>query len=89
MVLGHHQASLMGLTLTILLGLYFIAVQGTEYILSAFCLRDGAFGSSFFMATSAHGIHVLVGTILLIASLLRLFSHHFVSTHHFGFEARA
>jgi cytochrome c oxidase subunit 3 len=41
------------------------------------------------MATGFHGFHVLIGTIFIIVSLIRLNLNQFTTAHHFGFEAAA
>nr|YP_010470882.1 cytochrome c oxidase subunit III [Cteniopinus ruber]UVF38383.1 cytochrome c oxidase subunit 3 [Cteniopinus ruber] len=78
-----------GLTLTVLLGMYFTALQAFEYIESSFTISDAAYGSSFFVATGFHGIHVIIGTTFLGVCLIRHMKNHFSQTHHFGFEAAA
>jgi cytochrome c oxidase subunit III len=47
------------------------------------------YGSTFFMATGFHGMHVIIGTIFLIVCLVRAMKGHFTPTRHFGFEAAA
>jgi len=61
--------------------------QGWEYFVSSFTISDSAFGSSFYLATGFHGLHVLVGSVLLFVSLLRLHIGHFTSSRHLGLEA--
>ena len=51
--------------------------------------RDSAYGSTFFVATGFHGLHVIIGTTFLTTCLLRHITLHFSSNHHFGFEAAA
>ncbi|KYN00137.1 Cytochrome c oxidase subunit 3, partial [Cyphomyrmex costatus] len=75
------------LILTISLGIYFSFLQLIEYQDSPFTLRDSIFGSTFFIATGFHGIHVIIGSIFLSISLIRLQNSHFSPNHHFGFEA--
>nr|YP_010363504.1 cytochrome c oxidase subunit III [Atkinsoniella thaloidea]UNZ12605.1 cytochrome c oxidase subunit III [Atkinsoniella thaloidea] len=75
--------------LTIYLGIYFSILQLYEYIESPFCISDSIYGSTFFMSTGFHGIHVMIGTIFIIVSLLRMLNLHFSSDHHVGFEASA
>nr|ALO70542.1 cytochrome c oxidase subunit 3 [Euaesthetus ruficapillus] len=77
------------LILTILLGIYFSILQGYEYIEAPFTISDSIYGSSFFMATGFHGIHVMIGTSFLLICLIRHIYNHFSMTHHFGFEAAA
>lgn len=78
-----------GLLLTVILGLYFSILQGYEYFESSFSISDSAYGSSFFVATGFHGIHVIIGTTFLLVCLLRHLNNHFSQIHHFGFEAAA
>nr|YP_010363517.1 cytochrome c oxidase subunit III [Atkinsoniella tiani]YP_010363543.1 cytochrome c oxidase subunit III [Atkinsoniella warpa]UNZ12618.1 cytochrome c oxidase subunit III [Atkinsoniella tiani]UNZ12644.1 cytochrome c oxidase subunit III [Atkinsoniella warpa] len=75
--------------LTIYLGVYFSILQLYEYIESPFCISDSIYGSTFFMSTGFHGIHVMIGTIFIMVSLLRMMNLHFSSNHHVGFEASA
>nr|ARH54577.1 cytochrome c oxidase subunit 3 [Platystomos albinus] len=77
------------LLITIILGVYFSILQGYEYIEAPFCIADSVYGSSFFMATGFHGLHVIIGTIFLLVSFIRLLLNHFSCIHHFGFEAAA
>nr|UBU97886.1 cytochrome c oxidase subunit 3 [Myrmecophilus kubotai] len=77
------------LMLTVMLGTYFTILQAYEYIEAPFSIADSVFGSSFFMATGFHGLHVIIGSIFLLTCLMRLMLSHFSSTHHFGFEAAA
>ena len=52
---------------TLLLGLYFIALQATEYIASSFSSSDSIYGSTFYVGTGFHGLHVIAGIIVLIS----------------------
>jgi cytochrome c oxidase subunit 3 len=54
-----------------------------------FTIADSIYGSIFFIATGFHGLHVIIGTLFLIACLLRINYLHFSKSHHFGFEAAA
>nr|YP_010620907.1 cytochrome c oxidase subunit III [Anaplecta omei]AVN67229.1 cytochrome c oxidase subunit 3 [Anaplecta omei]WAX39199.1 cytochrome c oxidase subunit III [Anaplecta omei] len=78
-----------GLMFTVMLGLYFTILQAYEYIEAPFTIADSVYGSSFFMATGFHGLHVIIGTTFLAVCLKRQMKLHFSSTHHFGFEAAA
>nr|YP_009689596.1 cytochrome c oxidase subunit III [Lepidurus arcticus]QCZ36041.1 cytochrome c oxidase subunit III [Lepidurus arcticus] len=78
-----------GLTLTVALGVYFTMLQAFEYVEAPFTIADGVYGSSFYVATGFHGLHVLIGTSFLLICLVRHMSHHFSNEHHFGFEAAA
>nr|QUJ10158.1 cytochrome c oxidase subunit III [Tropidothorax sinensis] len=76
-----------GLVLTVTLGVIFTALQAYEYAEAPFCISDSVYGSTFFMATGFHGIHVIIGTTFLMICLIRHMKYHFSKNHHFGFEA--
>lgn len=82
-----HQNTTIGLKVTIILGIYFTGIQALEYKEATFRIADSAYGSTFFIATGFHGIHVIVGTLFLIATLIRHLVFSFSRGHHFGFEA--
>jgi cytochrome c oxidase subunit III len=83
------RSLIIGLTLTVLLGALFTALQVIEYSHAGFSYAGHSYGSTFFMATGFHGFHVLVGTIFLLVCLLRAMKGHFTPKQHFGFEAAA
>jgi cytochrome c oxidase subunit 3 len=78
-----------GLAITVLLGLFFTAIQAYEYYHATFTFDGGIYPSTFFMATGFHGAHVIIGTTFLIVCLIRAIKGHFKPEHHFGFEAAA
>lgn len=86
---GNHSQTSQGLFFTVLLGVYFSILQAYEYIEAPFTIADSVYGSTFFIATGFHGIHVLIGTTFLLTCLLRHLNNHFSKNHHFGFEAAA
>nr|YP_010596257.1 cytochrome c oxidase subunit III [Alnetoidia dujuanensis]WAJ60476.1 cytochrome c oxidase subunit 3 [Alnetoidia dujuanensis] len=75
--------------MTVILGLYFSMLQLYEYLESPFCIADSVYGATFFMATGFHGLHVIIGTIFILVSGMRMNNLHFSDTHHVGFEASA
>nr|YP_009115386.1 cytochrome c oxidase subunit III [Myrmica scabrinodis]CEF49545.1 cytochrome c oxidase subunit III [Myrmica scabrinodis] len=77
------------LFITIILGIYFTFLQLIEYMEAPFSIADSIYGSTFFMATGFHGLHVIIGTMFLFFCLLRMNKLHFSSKHHFNFEAAA
>ena len=83
-----HSKSIKFLLVTLILGAYFTALQIIEYTQATFSMADSIFGSSFFVATGFHGMHVIVGTAILLVTLARLIKINFNPGHHFGFEAR-
>jgi heme/copper-type cytochrome/quinol oxidase subunit 3 len=75
------------LAMTVCLGLFFTLVQGCEYFLSYFSISDGAYGSCFFMITAFHGVHVVIGTVLILIALSRMVLYHFTAKVHVGLQA--
>nr|BCH36303.1 cytochrome c oxidase subunit 3 [Acanthaster planci]BCH36314.1 cytochrome c oxidase subunit 3 [Acanthaster planci]BCH36325.1 cytochrome c oxidase subunit 3 [Acanthaster planci]BCH36336.1 cytochrome c oxidase subunit 3 [Acanthaster planci]BCH36347.1 cytochrome c oxidase subunit 3 [Acanthaster planci] len=86
---SNRTESIQALFLTIALGIYFTALQAWEYYDSPFTIADSVYGSTFFVATGFHGLHVLIGTTFLLICFIRLIFFHFSNNHHFGFEAAA
>jgi cytochrome c oxidase subunit 3 len=86
---NNFKQTLQGLGLTVILGIYFTILQGFEYIESPFSIADTVYGSTFFIATGFHGLHVIIGTTFLLICLIRHIKNHFSRIHHFGFEAAA
>ena len=81
------------LAATVVLGMIFLALQAQEYAHAYgdlnLRLDSGIYGSTFFMLTGFHGLHVTIGTLCLIVILLRCLKGHFTPNNHFGFEAVA
>ncbi|MDN0084306.1 cytochrome c oxidase subunit 3 [Crenobacter sp. SG2305] len=93
LIQGKRKQLAAGLLLTVLLGASFLTLQFVEYH-HAFTelnltLAAGAYGMTFFMLTGFHGLHVLLGTIILFVVLLRVLRGHFDEHNHFAFEAAA
>jgi len=82
-------SAVFGMILTVVLAFIFTCLQGFEYVSATFSISDSIYGSTFFMATGFHGLHVFIGTIFLFVCLIRLLLNHFTIQHHFGFEAAA
>ena len=82
-----------GLFLTIALGATFLTLQVYEYMHAYhemnLKLTSGIYGSTFFMLTGFHGLHVTIGAIMLTVMLFRVIAGHFTKEHHFAFEATA
>jgi cytochrome c oxidase subunit 3 len=82
------------LLLTIMLGVWFLFLQGHEYVHSyqelGLRLDSGVYGNTFFLLTGFHGLHVTLGAIFLTVIFLRiLIKGHFTPERHFGFQAAA
>ena len=84
---------LVWLAATIALGVAFLYFQATEYIEAYehlnLTLGSGIYGSTFFMLTGFHGMHVTLGAIMLTVIWFRCAKGHFTRDNHFGFEAVA
>lgn len=78
-----------GLVLTVVYGIIFTLCQAYEYYIAPFTIADSIYGSTFYVSTGFHGLHVIIGTLFLLIALLRHMHYHFSDTHHFGFEAAA
>lgn len=82
-----------GLILTVLLGIVFLCCQAYEYGEAFYemglSLSSGIYGATFFMLTGFHGAHVTIGTIMLIVILVRAMKGHFTPQDHFAFEGVA
>ena len=93
LIAGHRGTLKAFLALTFILGFIFIGVQAYEYVHAYqdlnLKLTSGIYGSTFFMLTGFHGLHVTVGGIMLFIIWLRVLKGHFTPTNHFGFEAVA
>ncbi|KFN43478.1 cytochrome c oxidase subunit 3 [Arenimonas oryziterrae] len=90
---AHRKSLLVWLGATVLLGALFLYFQATEYHEAYtelnLTLGSGIYGSTFFMLTGFHGMHVTLGAIMLAVIWLRCAKGHFSNDHHFAFEAVA
>ena len=90
---GNRKVLTVFLALTFLLGFTFVGLQAHEYGEAykdlGLRLATGIYGSTFFMLTGFHGLHVTVGAIMLAIIWLRVLRGHFTPKRHFAFEAVA
>ena len=90
---NHRRACILWMWATVALGSVFLVLQAEEYIEAYshlnLTLGSGIYGSTFFMLTGFHGMHVTLGTLMLIIITLRLMRGHFKPESHFGFEGVA
>jgi cytochrome c oxidase subunit 3 len=81
------------LALTFILGFIFVFLQAEEYIHAYEALNlkltSGIYGSTFYLLTGFHGLHVTIGAIMLTIMWLRVMKGHFTPDNHFAFEATA
>jgi cytochrome c oxidase subunit 3 len=82
-----------GLIATVVLGFLFVGFQAIEYYEAyhdmGLTLGSGVYGSTFFMLTGFHGLHVCIGAIILTVVLFRSWKGHFTPEKHFAFEGAA
>ena len=90
---GNRRTLNIFLALTFILGFIFMGFQAYEYIHAYndlnLTLGSGIYGTTFFMLTGFHGLHVTLGAIMLVVVWLRCLRGHFTETNHFAFEAVA
>ncbi len=90
---GNRKVLMIFLALTVILGFTFLGFQAHEYAEAYthlnLTLGSGVYGSTFFMLTGFHGLHVTLGAIMLTVIWLRCAKGHFTNEHHFAFEAVA
>src|SRR3546814_2752886 len=76
------------LPISVVLGAAFLFFQASEYIHAYhelnLTLGSGIYGSTFFMLTGFHGLHVTLGAIMLSVIWTRCAKGHFDKEHHFG-----
>jgi cytochrome c oxidase subunit 3 len=93
LISGHRLRLKIFLAATFLLGFTFVAFQAMEYHEAytelGLRLGTGIYGSTFFMLTGFHGMHVTLGAIMLTVIWFRVLRGHFTPQRHFGFEAVA
>jgi cytochrome c oxidase subunit III len=89
-VKGNQRNLKIGLFFTALMGAIFLGGQAYEYtglFGNHFTPAATIFGSSFFMLTGFHGLHVTVGVLFLVICLLRSLRGDFTAKNHFAVQA--
>jgi cytochrome c oxidase subunit 3 len=93
LIAGQRNLLKIFLALTFILGFIFVFLQAEEYIEAYqhmnLKLTTGIYGSTFFMLTGFHGLHVTLGAIILLVIWFRVMKGHFTPDKHFAFEAAA
>lgn len=91
LIANQKRKSLLWLAATIILGVAFLTMQAFEYgflyTFDKFTLNSGTFGTSFFIMTGFHGLHVAIGLVLLLVVFFRMWMGHFEADRHFSFLA--
>jgi cytochrome c oxidase subunit 3 len=91
--MNHRAKLVLWLAATVALGAIFMGFQGYEYMHAYsdlnLTLASGIYGSTFYMLTGFHGLHVTIGAIMLLVITIRAAKGHFSPHNHFAFEAAA
>ncbi len=81
------------LAATVGLGFFFVGLQMYEYVYAYDVLNlrldSGIYGSTFYMLTGFHGLHVTMGATMLLIIMIRAAKGHFTPEKHFAFEGVA
>lgn len=93
LVAGQRTKLLTSLFITLVLGFAFLFFQVEEYMHAytemGLTLDAGIYGSTFFMLTGFHGMHVTIGATMLTIMFLRALKGNLTPDNHFAFEASA
>ncbi|WP_319420571.1 cytochrome c oxidase subunit 3 [Pleurocapsa sp. FMAR1] len=73
--------------LTILMGSFFLYAEISEWLGNDFGPSTGMVGSTYYLLTGFHGLHVTAGIILLTIMLLRSFIPRIYRDGHYGLTA--
>ena len=71
---------------TIFLGLFFTSLQALEYLEASFNISDNSYGSTFFVTTGFHGLHVIIGSLFLIYCFIFFFNKNLTKWQHTRLE---
>jgi cytochrome c oxidase subunit 3 len=81
---AHHSSirydrtySLFAIFLTIILGILFFMFQIFEYTYSTFNITDSVYGSTFFIITGLHALHIIIGLLFFTFLFIRIYKFHF------------
>ena len=81
--------SVITLLITLILGIYFLCIQYQEYLDATYTFIRRGYGRIFFLATGFHGFHVMLGCVLIFASLYRIILVYCDALAHYNFEFSA
>ena len=90
---GNNSKTTLWLAATVALGFLFVGLQAYEYQHAwkdlNLTLGSGIYGSTFYLLTGFHGLHVTIGAIMLFVMMLRSARGHFTPHNHFAFDPSA
>ncbi len=79
---GKRGQLLIGLGVSVLLALAFVALEGTEWSHKDFSLTSNVYGSLYFTITGFHLLHVLVGVVMLTMLFVWTLLNYFGARRH-------
>jgi cytochrome c oxidase subunit 3 len=85
--IGDRTGMIRAMTVTVILGVIFLAGQLYDYSSLGFGISSGVYGTLFYTMTGFHGAHVLGGVIAMSVVLLRGINGQFSARHHTAVEA--
>jgi len=74
------------MVVTLAFAFAFILLQITEYLEALFNISDGVYGSTFFVMTGFHGLHVMIGAAFLVVCFYRILIKEQVRKQSTGLE---
>lgn len=83
---GDFRSRVASLLLTVILGVTFSSLQLLEYYVAGFTFSCSSYSSIYFIGTGFHGLHVLIGRVLLLICLVRFYFLLISPNHRVGFE---
>jgi len=69
---GNYNNVVIGFIVTLSLAVLFTALQIGEYFEAPFNFTDSVYGSAFFALTGLHGLHVIIGTVLIFICFFKV-----------------
>jgi heme/copper-type cytochrome/quinol oxidase subunit 3 len=85
----NYSSATKGLSITLLYSFLFTSIQIFEYVNAPFSINDSVYGSIFFFCTGFHGLHVFIGSIMLLICLIRNELRQMSADEHVGFLCSA
>jgi heme/copper-type cytochrome/quinol oxidase subunit 3 len=86
---GRRKTAIRWMILTAVMGFIFVGVQANEYRLlleEGFTPSSSLFAGGFYAVTSAHGMHVFLGVLVLLWLIARTARGSVSATHYMPFE---
>lgn len=86
---GNRKSMLIWLAITLVFGMVFLIGQGFEYldlIKNHVTISKDIFGSAFFTLTGFHGLHVIIGLIILSVMIRLIWSGKYLAVEYDAFN---